>query len=285
MTSEIQHLLKEAAVDGDTIPLSLDHIMRAGLRRRRGTSALIASCVVGTVAVVAAGAVLLSGQGRVVGQVGGTAPVVGGQPDVTISSTGAITAIFHDPEATASTLNQVFRDRGLNIQVQLGASSPSGVGRLLTLERFDGGSGRSLSMVNSESPCGGTQACTIGITVPADYSGSSRLVIGRAARPDEDYTSAADATTQGEALACSNIIGATVAQAQVILVKRGLTADQWRGLGNVDLNLATSGDLVVNNAVSSRLGHVLLEAEPASEFAKYPAKNQPCYPTAVARAG
>jgi hypothetical protein len=284
MTSGIQHLLREAAVEGDAIPLDIDDIVRAGRRRRRGAAALMACTIAGTVAVVVVGAAVLPGHSRSAGQVGGSAPSPSGRgPDVTIASDGAITAIFHDPGATATELNALFHERGLHITVVLQASSPSLVGRMFGWGG-SGGGGPAIAPINSNQSCGFDSPCTIGVTVPAGFTGTATLDLGRQAAPNEIYEASTDGTTPGEALACTNILGATVEVAEKIVASHGLTAI-WRGLPDRDVDPSTLRGQVVSGVTPVSLGHYMVKSEPKAEFDAYPSHNQPCVPTRRARAG
>ena len=282
MTDDLRGLLARAALAGDDIPLSVDAMIRDGRRRRRrvaGSLTAVAALAVAGI-VVASGTLVQRGDGN--SSTGGTAGVAGATPGaagVTFQRvTGGVTAIFHNPHATAAELHEAFLQQGIDVAVELAPVSPSLVGQVVS-PGLTVISGQQITGVNGSQWCEGpgqADPCSVGVMIPSRYNGSGRITIGRAARPGELYVTANDATATGEPLACTAMLGATIAEAQVILHQRGLTAS-WTATGSSKrVDPSTLGDRVVVNAVATSPGQVLLEAEPRAEFLAYPARAWPC---------
>jgi hypothetical protein len=141
---------------------------------------------------------------------------------------GYITATVTDPFAAQSSLDAAFRAAGLDITVSLVPASPSAVGTVVEIsEPSSGPQIAALSGGTCVTGGGGPGNCPVGLKIPRDFSGAGSVVLGRPARPGEDYDSTNSAFAPGESLHCSALIGATVATASSALASRGITA-RWQ---------------------------------------------------------
>lgn len=131
-----------------------------------------------------------------------------------------IDVIIRDPFADPGRYQAEFRARGLNITLRMIPVSPSLVG---TVIEYEGDPGITPIIVNGGCRTGGAGgACPAGLRIPADYRGAATLNFGRAARPGEQYQSAAAATAPGEALYGTHVNGQTVSAVLAILTARHL---------------------------------------------------------------
>jgi hypothetical protein len=274
MTSDLRSLLADAALGGDSIPLSVDDMIRGGRKRRR----LIVGSAAATLAV--AGIATVSG---VFLQQGTNSPPTSqsaASAGVTFQQVpGGVTAIFHDPTASAASLHQAFLQHGLDIVVDVLPVSPSLVGQVMQGVQEPAHGHNGITVVLGEKGCqyyGTVQPCRIGVMVATGYTGTQHIMIGRAAKPGELYAESNDPTAQGEALACTHVLGATIPEAQRMLTGLGLTAS-WTATGSsARVDPSTLVGRVVGNATPISPGQLLLEAEPAAEFKAYPAFSWPC---------
>jgi hypothetical protein len=274
MTRDLRGLLADAALEGDSIPLSVDDMIRGGRKRRR----LIVGSAAATLAV--AGIVTVSG---VFLQRGTNSPPTGqsaASAGVTFQQVpGGVTAIFHDPTASAASLHQAFLQHGLDIVVDVLPVSPSLVGQVLQPLKVPSQAPTEITAVFGDRGCQGdgvVQPCPIGVLIPTGYHGMQHIFIGRAAKPGEMYAESNDPTAQGEPLACTHVLGATVPQAQRMLADLGLTAS-WMAMGSSKrVDPSTLVGMVVGNANPMAPGQLLLEAFPRAEFAAHPPGSWPC---------
>jgi hypothetical protein len=140
------------------------------------------------------------------------------------TESGNIVATVTDPFAAQSALNASFQAAGLNIVVTLEPVSPSLVG---TVDSFseptnepDGG-----IQPLGHGPCvTGGGGCSIGITVPRDFTGHGTITLGRPAKPGEAYVGTTSAFAPGEVLHCSGLINEQVAQALTTIQRDNITA-------------------------------------------------------------
>ena len=282
MTQELTRLLDAAAVDADSIALSVDHMIRSGRRRRRGRTLLTGITGAGTLSLIVAGFLLAPRATHPADRVGGTGPARGA--DISYTTAGALVAVFHDPYASAATLRAVFKQRGLTITVNLVLASPSLVGKPVISGRGPGGGTGELTEFGTQDDCATAPRCPAGVTVSADWTGNGSIGIGVPTPSGQAYEAGGNATAFGEALYCSNIFGKTVKEAQAIVAARHLRPE-WHGIGNVLIDPAKSLNQVVSAvAIGSSSGDVKIWAAPLSDVRSPTAMNLPCYPTAVARA-
>jgi hypothetical protein len=274
VTSDLRGLLADAALEGDGIPLSVDDMIRGGQRRRR----LIVSSAAATLAV--AGIVTMSAafleRGTSSPSMGQSAASAG----VTFEQVpGGVTAIFHNPTASPASLQEAFLQHGLDIVIDVLPVSPSLVGQVLQPLKVPSQAPTEITAVVGDGGCQGTgivQPCPIGVLIPTGYHGTQHIFIGRAAKPGEMYTESNDPTAQGEMLACTHVLGATIPQAQRMLVELGLTAS-WIAMGSSKrVDPSTLVGMVVGNANPMAPGQLLLEAFPRAEFAAHPPGSWPC---------
>jgi hypothetical protein len=70
-----------------------------------------------------------------------------------------------------------------------------------------------VALLSSSAPASAASVIRARITKPARFTGSARIVVGRAAKPGERYAAAADIFRPGEMLQCSALPGESVRQA------------------------------------------------------------------------
>ena len=152
-----------------------------------------------------------------------------------------IVARITDPTAPADQLTAVFRADGLDIHVETLPVSPSLVG---TIVYSDVNTIQDLQ--TDDCLQGGGGACWIGLVIPADFTGSGNVAVGRAAAAGETYDSSAEVFGAGEILHCSGILAEPVATALPKLESMGLSV-RWQ---------FDSGDGTLTNESSPPDGYV-----------------------------
>jgi hypothetical protein len=183
------------------------HRFRQLVGRRRGRVAAAAAGV----AVAAAG--VLIGIGTP------TQPAAAGIEFV--PREGYLVARVVDLRANTEAMQAAFRERGLDIELELVPVSPSLVGEIVASSESEPGIQH---LRDARRGCPEELRCgPIGLRIPLGWDGEAEIVLGRAARASESYVSAGDAFAPGEALHCARgVIGATVANAGAVFERRGL---------------------------------------------------------------
>jgi hypothetical protein len=180
---------------------------RTPVNRRRLTLVAVVAAVLVAAAVFAAGDLLHPNAA---------------QASVEFSnSDGYIVAMVTDPFAAQDRLRAAFAAHGLDIDLKLVPVSPSIVGSVVYL---DGAGIQTLFGSKYDGPKG---ELPIGLRIPTDFKGHAQIVLGRPAKPGEEYTSAGDAFAPGEALHGVDLVGISVADAASLLQKKGLQVE-WR---------------------------------------------------------
>jgi hypothetical protein len=137
--------------------------------------------------------------------------------------TGYLIARVVDLRADPDAMRAAFRERGLDIDLELVPVSPSLVGEIVASSESEPGIKHLPDRARGcpqELRCG-----PIGLRIPLGWEGEAQIVLGRAARGSETYVSAGDAFAPGEALHCvDGVVGATVADAASVLDRRGVAA-------------------------------------------------------------
>lgn len=141
-----------------------------------------------------------------------------------VTSNSSITVTVRDPLADPAKYRAEFAQHHLNISLKLIPVSPSLVGTVV----YIGGSSSAsdLTPITAKGRCytgGGGSACPVGVRIPAGFSGTADLVFGRAAKPGEQYQSAASAFAPGEAMHGMSVTGETVSQVLAQLRARNVT--------------------------------------------------------------
>lgn len=171
---------------------------------------------------------------------------------------GYIVATVTDPTAAREQLQAAFAEHGLDIDLQLVPVSPSLVGTVVAL----GDEGADVIETLQHGVCvTGGGGCPIGLRIPTDYTGHAEITLGRRAEPGEQFMSAADGFGQGEALHCSDLMGAIVAEALPELEARGLVA-KWRLGDGTEVDPATVREYFVTEAIPWAQGEVLMWVAP-----------------------
>ena len=180
---------------------------------------------------------------------------------------GDIVATVTDPFVAESKLKAAFAEHGLDITVNLLPVSPSLVGTVVFIS--DSGGASAIQPLQGGSCVTGGGACSIGLKIPATFTGSGDITLGRPAKPGETYESTASAFAPGEVLHCSGLRGARVATALPILQADKLTL-QWReeSTGAHDATAPTSNYISDIDPVAP--GTVMITTQPTPP-AGYPA--------------
>jgi len=185
---------------------------------------------------------------------------------------GDIVATVTDPFVAESKLKAAFAEHGLDITVNLLPVSPSLVGTVVFIS--DSGGASAIQPLQGGSCVTGGGACSIGLKIPATFTGSGDITLGRPAKPGETYESTASAFAPGEVLHCSGLRGALVATALPILQADKLTL-QWReeSTGAHDATAPINNYIVDADPIA--VGTVMITTQPTPP---------PSYPAAYARA-
>lgn len=188
-------------------------LRRAPRRRRWLVSTL------GTSIAVGAGAALVFTGSAVV------------QPSSAVAFTtapgGDIIATVTDPFAAQKKLDAAFAAHGFAITVALVPVSPSLVGTLISTSQ-DGPDSVINPLQGGACVSDGGGGCPIGVEIPATFTGSGSITLGRPAQPGETYDSTSSAFAPGEALHCSGLLGEQVTMALPVLARDHLTVTSWR---------------------------------------------------------
>ncbi|MGD0272788.1 MAG: hypothetical protein ABSB96_03560 [Gaiellaceae bacterium] len=172
---------------------------------------------------------------------------------------GYIVATVTDPFAAESQLKAAFAEHGLNITVNLLPVSPSLVGTVVFIS--DNGGASAIQPLQGGPCVTGGGGCTIGLKIPATFTGQGDITLGRPAKPGETYESTASAFAPGEVLHCSGLRGARVATALPILRADKLTV-QWRekATGAIVTTAPTSN--YISDANPAAPGTVMIWTQP-----------------------
>jgi hypothetical protein len=186
---------------------------------------------------------------------------------------GDIIATVTDPFAAESQLKAAFAEHGFDITLDLMPASPSAVGTVFYIS--DSGGANAIQPLDGGSCVTGGGGCTIGVKIPATFTGQGFITIGRPAKPGETYEHANSAFAPGEVLHCSGLRGARVATALPILKADKLTVVRWReeSSGAIDATAPTSNYIADADPVAA--GTVMITTQPTPP---------PGYPAAYARA-
>jgi hypothetical protein len=196
----------------------------------------------------------------------------------------SITVLVRNPLSDPSRYRAEFAQRHLDISLKLIPVSPSLAGTLVYIGQSSGAS--DLTPITAKGKCytgGGGGACPVGVRIPAGFHGQADLVFGRAAKPGEQYQSAASAFAPGEAMYGMSVTGETVTQVVAQLDARHVTVpvfDYMATNGSTHLRPAqVPGSWYVYDAVPWAPGQVMLFVGPN---AKQPASGLPSRATAIA---
>jgi len=172
-----------------------------------------------------------------------------------------IYVIVRNPVADPKRYRAEFAKYHLDITLRLVPASPSIVGSLVYSQ------GDGIVPITAVGKCftgGGGNVCPVGVKVPIDFRGAAEIVFARAARPGEQYESAGQADSPGEAMHGLHYVGKTVAAVLAMLARRGVTVPQWRVELRSNCNTverhAVPGNWLVYDAVPWAPRQVLLWA-------------------------
>jgi hypothetical protein len=118
----------------------------------------------------------------------------------------------------AGQLESQLRAHHVGVIIRQEPVSPSLAGSIITADSTGRPSGGGNMITGITGRCaGGAWGCADGIVLPVHFTGTVRIVVGRAARPGEVYAAAADIFRPGELLHCSAVLGESVQQALPVL--------------------------------------------------------------------
>jgi hypothetical protein len=208
-----------AQITGTPIP--------AGDRAKSRSRARLALIAVPLAAGAAAASIVLASQ-NAPGGTGHPAATGHGTTRLTAAlsfttSGGYLTVIVRDPLADQARYRAEFAAHHLHITLTLVPASPSLVGTLVYFaEPANGG----LKPITADGRCytgGGGSACPVGLRVPLDFKGTAQITFGRAAKPGEQYETAAAANAPGEVMHGLRFKGHRVSQVLGELRQRDVT--------------------------------------------------------------
>jgi hypothetical protein len=179
-----------------------------------------------------------------------------------------VVARIVDPLADQKRLRDDFRACGFDIDLKLVPVSPSVVGKIVMME-----GGRKIDTIDDPScrTASGAQ-CPIGLRIEAGFTGKATVVLGRAARSGESYTSTNTSTAKGEVLEGVSVEGRTVAEVEALVAQKRLTIArynvQWslpdgRGYGDLTSRSKVDPTWRVMSVEPSASGRVMLMIKPA----------------------
>ena len=139
---------------------------------------------------------------------------------------GYITVIVKNPYADPAWYNADFKKYHLNVTLRMRPVSPSLVGQVIFTDESPSGAGKQITTITAKGcQADGGSGCPVGIRVPLNFSGQYDVYFGRAARPDEQYTTVGSAFAPAEALhGMKYIIGQPLSTVLTELGSRHLTA-------------------------------------------------------------
>jgi hypothetical protein len=182
-------------------------------RRRLVAGRLVRLAAAATAAIVAAAAIIVA--------LDPASPAAGGIAFE--RRTGYLIARVVDLRADPDEMRAAFRERGLDIDLELVPVSPSLVGEIVASSESAPGIDYLPDRARGcpqELRCG-----PIGLRIPLGWEGEAQIVLGREPQASETYVSAGDAFAPGEALQCATgVLGATVRAAASVLDRRGVDA-------------------------------------------------------------
>jgi hypothetical protein len=224
---------------------------------------LVGRLAIGAVAAAAVAVAAVAGT-AMLGQNASTA-----QAAVTCSKDhDYVVARIMDPLADQKRLKNDFRACGFDIDLKLVPVSPSVVGTIVMME-----GDQKINTIDDPScrTASGAQ-CPIGLRIEAGFTGKATVVLGRAARPGEPYTSTNTSAQKGEALEGVSVKGRTVAEVEALIAQKHLTIAhynvQWslpdgRGYGDLTPRSKVDPTWRVTSVEPYAPGQVMLMIEPA----------------------
>lgn len=162
-------------------------------RRRRRAQTRLAMTIVVLVAVVGGSLLVLDPSTSTVA----AATVVNDGSDITIT----ITDVEADPEAVRDAIERA----SAPVTIKIVPTSPSKAGRFIGSEHAED--------APDFEPMDMSGTTFTALRIPAGTTAQVTILLGRQAEPHEAYATPADAFAPGEALGCSDLKGATVAEA------------------------------------------------------------------------
>ncbi|MFB4317500.1 hypothetical protein [Actinomadura sp. 21ATH] len=142
-----------------------------------------------------------------------------------------------DPLADPKRYGKELAAHGLKVELSLVPVSPSIVGTVVMMDTSDGTNERDITTITAKGECetgGGGDVCPVGVRVSTGYEGTAQVVFGRAARPGEQYNSAAPVTAPGEVMHGMTFRKKRVGEVLAALKKRNVTVPEYRYMdGNV----------------------------------------------------
>jgi hypothetical protein len=183
---------------------------------------------------------------------------------------GSITVIVRDPLADPSRYRAEFAQHHLSISLKLIPVSPSLVGTLVYIGQSSGTT--NLTPITAKGRCytgGAGSACPVGVRIPAGFHGEADLVFGRAAKPGEQYESAASAFGPGEAMYGISISGERVSRILAQLRARHVTVPIFDDMGTHLRPDQVPGSWYVYDAVPWAPHQVMLFVGPTAKQPSY----------------
>lgn len=135
----------------------------------------------------------------------------------------------------AGQLESLLRAHHFDITVRQEPVSPSLAGSIISSGSKGPSPGGGNILSGITGPCsGGAWGCIDGIVLPVHFTGTARIVVGRAAMPGEMYAAAADIFRPGELLHCSGLLGESLQQALPALQSLHVNIAWDTGSGTAD---------------------------------------------------
>jgi hypothetical protein len=126
---------------------------------------------------------------------------------------GHIEVRLTDLESRPGVVEAALREAGIDATVASTPVGPSNLGRFIRLGAAE---------VPGIEPLDTQGQAFAGFVIDEGFDDPVQLLLGRRARPDEDYTIASDAYRPGEPLSCADVFGATAAAVGGLVADRGI---------------------------------------------------------------
>ncbi|MUL43041.1 hypothetical protein FZ103_18010 [Streptomonospora sp. PA3] len=139
---------------------------------------------------------------------------------------GVVVAEVKDPTADPQRYAEEFAEHGLKVDLSLVPASPSMVGKLVYLDsdmKSQNRDDRDVEVIESPEQCTPDGGCPVGVRIPEGYRNHVQLVFGRAPGDGEKYEATGAEDTKGQ-----DLVGMTVAEAELVLRNRGLAVAEYR---------------------------------------------------------
>lgn len=154
-----------------------------------------------------------------------------------------------DPLADPERYRAELAAHGLKVELSLVPVSPSIVGTVVMMSSSEGTSAGDIKTITAKGECktgGGGDICPVGVRIRTGYTGTAKVVFGRAARRGEHYSSSAPVTAPGEVMHGMTFRNHRVGEVLAALKKRNVTVPEYRAMTGNQNNVLRPGQVPPN---------------------------------------